>query len=71
MPDIAKFEAWVVMTDDMLVDAGYDVPGYAERKAAEQAESDRYWRSLSRRVRLWRTLAAWYWRLQLATERRR
>lgn len=51
--------AWIPVTEDALVDAGYDVPGYEERQARKAEASERYWRSLPWHVRLRRTLSAW------------
>lgn len=59
---VRKIGVWLPVSEDDLVDAGYEVPGYEERQTQAKAASDRYWRSLSWQVRLTRRLTYLRWR---------
>jgi hypothetical protein len=61
MREVLAASAWLPVTEDMLVDAGIDVPGYEERIAAERAKRDAMWRALPWYVRMQRTVRMWRW----------
>lgn len=63
---VESIAAWIPVSYQMILDAGSGseelLQWARERQAEDDAEHERYWRSLPWRVRAWRTLRSRYWR---------